>query len=102
MRSGGGQATRGSGESLPSNLVNLRARRGERKLARGAAGTRDILAGIRSPDSERGLEKLVGVRLYRRDDNGGPWLSDGKMASHDSDVTGGGSTPGGREEPRGG
>lgn len=26
-----------------------------------------------------------------RNDNGRPWLSDGKMASHDSDVTGGGS-----------
>lgn len=38
----------------------------------------------------RGLEKRGGVRLQERNDNGRPWLSDGKMASHDSDVTGGG------------
>lgn len=29
-----------------------------------------------------------------RNDNGRPWLSDGKMASHDSDVTDGGAERG--------
>lgn len=35
------------------------------------------------------LRRGKGGAVVERNDNGRPWLSDGKMASHDSDVTGG-------------